>query len=270
MSTKNKHWFTGAAVGAAGVNFKNTRNRDIFPVKASVSLPVIGGVARARCRKFRVADLISFDRARTEAIGRYEASNDTFRTQANATVENVKVGKDFFGAETVRAGLISYRQAYSDEEYPIVLDRPVLKLSLYGHALDVDINESIMGVSTSDEVKRVLETSDDVRIRELDGYFYYSLVTRISWRDPKIAECFPGVSFHGHRIDVEDFGSIFLAELVRGCRSARLTMIRIKWDDESKGEKEYGHTISSKTTYKFGYREAIFSDVESNGMRPPP
>ena len=219
----------------------------IIPSQASVSLPVVGGLATTRTEAFNFGEMVSCRSAYTRVSGSQIAQDGPWSMTVTSVVEGLNI------LEVITAERLV---AQVSVEYP--RDDSYLKVSLAGSSFDSlrlggcdatpTLNSRLLcGARTPITYPVFLQTGRDqadrlissIRAHE-NGNDFQWLIDRFGWmasdRELGEDECvlssfvdgvqgpdgvrrpIPGTSF-GHAVEIPDFGSIFLGETLV-CRSS--------------------------------------------------
>ncbi len=282
--TGQEYLFTGCAVGVAGGN--------LFPSKAMISLPMIGGEACSEIRGFRKAwdtearacQSVGLRNAVSKATG--QETNLAFETNVSSEVRHLQFRQGrhkwlpfmnhlIIEAHNLRAELCSVRPKSGGEEAVIKPVIDAFHLTVLGKRFTVHLSEALTEITSKtlmDKMIREKSTGEilvDFQVSESQGYYIYSLVDHISWE----GELPDGIAVVDNTISIRGIGVLHLAEMARGFNSARLALVRLELDDsitarnanmavmgEPEDEPEDDKVLPPN--------QAVFCEVQSNGIRP--
>jgi hypothetical protein len=242
--------FRGSAIGLAGrITYPFD---DLIKVQAASALPDTGGYGSSRSTKFRYREILSFDLAHTEVIGRL-SSDDTYSTLCKATVEGLNV-LEMVTADRIVANLVSTCNAGGNSECSSRLIGSYFEnLRIAGIPIEVDLAIDVFDrYDTYALLAEAYRTDESVRKLFRD----IALKERYHAAPPKVARWFSAPSAEepelpsqngvtavslvrkltpasaaleswGHVIYVRGFGTIRLAELGVSAATRTLTMLQI-------------------------------------------
>jgi hypothetical protein len=193
--------------------------------------------------KYLVAESVT-----TNSNGAFSASENAYRTVANASVRNVTVAERLT-AELFEATLISVHPAKAGQPTIAPTGTSITNLRLDGYPVNVTLDlDFFTKYSTWDQLSRAY-TNDDAFFKQYGSRFgTASSTTRGKRQLPtvnghvlcsivgKIQTDHPETSVSGHVIKLRDYGSIYLGELVITSVSRRLTLLRAKLGSPISGE----------------------------------
>jgi hypothetical protein len=220
----------------------------IIPSQASVSLPVVGGLARTRTEAFNFEEIVSCRSAYTRVSGSQIAQNGPWSMTVTSVVEGLNI------LEVITAERLV---AQVSVEYP--RDGGYLEVSLAGSSFDglrlggcnasPALNATLLcGAERPIALPVFQETGREQAGRIISSAEKYGdrddtrwIFERFGWMDADreldkdgcvlcslvdgVDRAIPGRSF-GHVVEIPDFGRIFLGELLACRHSIQLSLIR--------------------------------------------
>ncbi len=269
--------FLGNAVGVAA-HIRRPEDRIVW-VKGQSSLPVTGGYSKSAADCRDCSGIVTFDSASTSAsadfVDRDRAIARTFGeqndqpietlTHINATVTNVAM-LTRVTAERVEMNLTSHHGGTDDEPHISPKGSAIAGLRIDGHLLNIELDTGLFDrlgskagfcdAYAEDEDFRedfaaqlfrgnreeaqgnqgADDNDDDSEVPEFHGYIVCTLVKKISWADKP----HPNAQIQLNRIYLPDYGRIFVAELLIGEGSKRLTMLRFEFGSPVGGSGAIG------------------------------
>ncbi|MDJ0836604.1 MAG: hypothetical protein QNK37_08805 [Acidobacteriota bacterium] len=265
--------YYGQAVAAAGTNFRSERGRNLFPARAHCCLPVIGGDARGRTGPFAVDgrdDIFCYSGAYSRAVGDFSPRRRTFETNVHSTLKEVRLGGEVFYSERMQAVLQSSRPKGEYKQETAINFYYEMEILICGEPIRLIYHEDLLEICTGREAAAYGQKesrSRSPRVKHLhNDYYMYSPVREIEWANGDGPD---GVKFHKNMIYVEDYGEIYLVEVLRGDHRFRASLARAvlypqaleKYGLRPAGLSKRGDAENS---------EVIICEVGSNGMEPPP
>jgi hypothetical protein len=196
--------------------------RSLIEAQASVSLPTIGGHARAHVDHYFHSDFVSFRSAHTQVSGRW-VDEETVLTTATSIIEDVNI-LQVVTADRVVSRLTSTHKRGKREGHIVADGSEFQNLRVLGHELRVTLRHKLLSDSETFEQLRnkVASDKDSGKIAGIDdGVAVCSLVERI---DTDL----PDVDPRRHIFTVPNFGKISLAEVFAERGRRVLTMIRLE------------------------------------------
>lgn len=196
--------------------------RSLIEAQASVSLPTIGGHARAHVDHFFHSDFVSFRTAHTQVSGRW-VDEETVLTTATSIIEDVSI-LQVVTADRIVSRLTSTHKRRKLEGHIVSVGSDFHNLRVLGHELKITLRHKLLGDSETfeDLRNRVATDKDSGKIAVIeDGVAICSLVE-------KIETDLPGVEPRQHIFRVPNFGKISLAEVFAEHGRRVLTMIRLE------------------------------------------
>jgi len=218
-----------------------------IPTLAPVSLPPVGGVAKARSEAFTLDDIISCSSAHTLVSGREDPSGGASSILVKAVIEQLNI------LEVVRARRIVMQLSITlPEEGPIGISlagSTFEGLRLGGHECEVKLNRELQSPRDSKELLTWREVGRQTSRAQRDGLLngfkehgeeaYQWAVSRHRWMTSELPECgFAQASLidslgvsgtcrsHGHVVEITEFGRVFLGELFVAHNTVQLVGIR--------------------------------------------
>lgn len=228
----------------------------LIDVQAGTSLPTTGGHGTARVENFRFNQMISFRAGHSQVSGsekiedvRKDGKTEqriTFTTLSTAVVEGLNV-LDVVTADRIVARLSSsYVKGEDHEPRILTIGSRLENLRIAGCKVDVHLHDELaLKLATFEQAREQYKNNaifqkmvDDpfgkgdgeaAKI-EAHGSIHCSLVRKFDPAD------YPGMfKYHGHVVDVPEFGKIYLAEVLLQCSRKTLTMLRIELGSPSSG-----------------------------------
>jgi hypothetical protein len=192
--------------------------RSLIEAQASVSLPTIGGHARAHVDHYFHSDFVSFRTAHTEVSGRW-VDEETVLTTATSIIEDLSI-LQIVTADRIVSRLTSTHKRGDPEGHIVAVGSDFHNLRVHGQELKVTLRHKLLTDSKTFERLRKAVASDKDAVID-DGVAICSLVERI---DTDL----PGVDPRKHIFRVPNFGKIALAEVFAEHGRRVLTMIRLE------------------------------------------
>lgn len=250
--------FSGTASGVAA---RLTRHHPFsgfdhrIPVQGASALPSFGGISESKVSNFsfsadkpRNMNILSAKSVWTRAVG--QESEGGYQTDVESVVEGFSI------FEKVQADLLhahlTASQTLADKHLSVRARGNEIKgLRLGGHELRVVLDESVFSESPTKEAlaQRFKADADlhgkfswrfnakqgAVAIPDHHGYYACTLVKELRW----VSTAPAGVTIDGYSIVWPGFGVIYVAEILVGDESERLSMLRVKVDENpEKGAME--------------------------------
>lgn len=247
---------------------------------ASACLPVTGGIGSGESAGGSFGDLLSYGPASTQVSGDYvtpeEAVKFTYgnygqnllptETHARATAANFKLRNGGHTLETERldAGLSSYSDRKSTTEFRslsaeftnVRIDGVLLKITT---ECDVFVQNPTkqkleQSYSTSaefrDRYNQLFQAPESVNtdrasIPEYDGIILTTVVSNIAWEGKPPS----GVSIERNSIKIDNFGTLYLGELIIEEGLRRLTLVRFQLGSPFGGEGALVEVHSNGSTW---------------------
>jgi hypothetical protein len=192
--------------------------RTLVEAQASVSLPTIGGHARAHVDHYFHSDFVSFRTAHTQVTGRW-VDEETVLTTATSIIEDLSI-LQIVTADRIVSRLTSTHKRGDPEGHIVAVGSDFHNLRVHGHELKVTLRHKLLKDSKTFEHLRKAVASDKDAVID-DGVAICSLVERIETD-------LPGVDPRKHIFRVPNFGKIALAEVFAEHGRRVLTMIRLE------------------------------------------
>jgi hypothetical protein len=196
--------------------------RSLIEAQASVSLPTIGGHARAHVDHYFHSDFVSFRAAHTQVSGRW-VDEQTVLTTATSIIEDLSI-LQIVTADRIVSQLTSTHERDKPEGRIVAAGSEFHNLRVHGHELKVTLRHKLLSDSeTFDALQnRVASDKDSGKIAVVDkGVAICSLVE-------KIETDLPDVNPRQHIFRVPNFGRFSLAEVFAEHGRRVLTMIRLE------------------------------------------
>lgn len=196
--------------------------KKIVEVQAGVSLPHGGGHGHANVENFSVDQLVSFRRAYSHTSGSLD-DNKHYNTQTTSVLEGLNI-LDVVTADRVVAHISSEHDPANREGHIIMTGSRFENLRINGCAVKIEIdNELFLKNKTYKELsKKVASLKKSERIAdESNGVIICSLAESVA------INC-PGVTVHGHIVTVEQFGTIYFAEVSASHGTKSVCMMRLE------------------------------------------
>ena len=224
----------------------------VIEVQAGTSLPTTGGHGSARVENFRFNQMVSFKAGYSQVSGSEKIENGkpvAYTTLSSAVLEGLNI-QDVVTADRIVARLSSSfvpKDGDDNEEYEsriLTIGSRFENLRVAGCKVDVELhdeldlgtfeqarnhykNNPVFKKMVDDPFSRGKKTSRKVATH---GSIHCSLVKKF---EPE--EC-PGIfTCHGYVLEVEEFGKIYLAEVLVTHRCKTLTMLRVELGSPSGG-----------------------------------
>ena len=258
-NTKRVHYYHADA-SALGGHITRPFDRPI-PVQAAVSLPPVGGYAEARGRRhFKVKSVVSFEAAYSQVAGSVNKENGAFTTLVTSTVEKFNV-LDTFTADRLVAQISVDHPPYGyipkvslvgtqfenvrigGDRVDIILDLDICRHSNEGEYPNQRCMYDRQFLSKVGEQYRRINDAKSMPDWIEDKTVPNWVKDRYKWDDSEAALSekgsvlcsvvkeirgkFPGKHYH-NIIEIQEFGKIFLGELVVDYGSFQLIMTRME------------------------------------------
>ena len=246
----------------------------VIEVQAPSVLPSIGGVGNSRADNFRLDDFVSFKAGYTHIAGsEMDVTDDkgivmkgakgqpriAHTTQVTATVEGLNI-LDIITADRIVGRLTSVHdledKEAGDEARIILIGSHFENLRIAGCDVHVSLHHELFlkldtfgvvrGLPNKHELWKLAEETvkaadPDAKIGkrppESHGALLCSLVKEVKFKclDEGQDEC-PGVTRHGrHRFHVQEFGNVYLGEVLFQHGQKTLTMLRLELGSPNDG-----------------------------------
>lgn len=192
--------------------------RSLIEAQASVSLPTIGGHARAHVDHYFHSDFVSFRTAHTQVTGRW-VDEETVLTTATSIIEDLSI-LQIVSADRIVSRLTSTHKRGDPEGHIVAVGSDFHNLRILGHELKVTLRHKLLNDSKTFEHLRKAVKGDKDAVTD-DEVAICSIVERI---DTDL----PGVDPRKHIFRVPNFGKISLAEVFAEHGRRVLTMIRLE------------------------------------------
>jgi hypothetical protein len=240
----------------------------VIEVQAPSVLPSIGGIGSSRVDNFRLDDFVSFKAGYTHVLGSEMEVKDekgvilkdangqpriAHTTQVTSTVEGLNI-LDVITADRIVGRLTSVHDPADDkargEARILLIGSRFENLRIAGCNVDVSLHHELFlklpTLSAIEDLEKkhadkfwelATETLDAVKPGarlekkkpEAPGALLCSIIKDVNFKclDEGEKVC-PGVTRRGHRFHVEDFGNIYLGEMLFRHSHKTLTMVRIE------------------------------------------
>lgn len=210
-----KRFLFGAHAIALSGQITTPDSRILSPAPA-VALSIAGGRQQQRAEHLQIDGIVSADAASVQVAG--VANGGRYSILATATVEKLNV-LDLVTADRIVARLASEHDGEGDEGSAYFVGSHFENLRIAGSYVRFGMNEGLVSAMPTFDALRYAARERNEPLQESNGRIYASLVRDI--------ENVPG-RVHGCRIDIPEFGSIYLGEVFAGHDTRRLTMLRIE------------------------------------------
>jgi hypothetical protein len=241
----------------------------IIPSQSSVSLPPVGGYAATRSHEFNFEEIVSCSSAYTRVSGSKGRDDAPWSALVTGVIEDLNILEVVTAERVVSQISADYPAFGGPPRYSLVGSHfeglriagqeafPAPAGPLLYPARNADAGQSQLTLESFQETAR--EQADRIvrAAKEGDRDANGWLVERFGWltsdrgqEDDRWTLCslvdgvdqaIPGRSF-GHVVEIPDFGTVFLAELLVSRSSIQLTMIRAELGCAIKAEVSGGHT----------------------------
>jgi hypothetical protein len=206
--------------GAHAIALSGEITRPTFRVLSpslSVALPVTGGHQHQQAEGMQMDGIVSSGAASVQVTG--GAREDGYTTLATATVEKLNI-LNVVTADRLVARLAS-RYSYETDEASVYLVGSYFEnLRIAGSYVGFRNDDELMSEAPTFEMLREAARGRRGPFEESNGTIYTSLVREI--------QGIPGSRIEGCRVDVPEFGSIYLGEVFASPQSRRLAMVRVE------------------------------------------
>lgn len=246
MSGK-RYIYTGNAAGASASVTRIDEEDGLDHVVPTVGhsyLPVTGGRSHSKREHFcfmvekpRKLTILSVKTVETHVTGKPD--NGGFVTVADVSMQGFSLLEQVT-VDHLEAHMESVHTGNSPFPAIRTFDADMQGLKIEGHELIVEFDEDVFSKFPlkSDLVKefgsnrsfrdqfgpRLGAAAGAAAIPEVNGYCLSTIVTSVRWADPDNPH--PGVTIKGNTLQWDDFGTLYLGELVISDGLRRLTMIR--------------------------------------------
>lgn len=197
--------------------------RVLIDAQASVSLPSIGGHARAHAEQYFCQDFIRFKQAHTHVSGRWNEGRTAAHSHATTVIYDLNI-LDVVTADRIEANLSSVHKLGERVGHISAGGSSFHNLRINGHSVKVGLRHNLLAdCRTGDDFKNAVEIDkkSGKMAGHKDGAALCSLVEEID-------TTLKGVDLKQHVITVEGFGKIFLAEIFAVEGERTLTMLRLE------------------------------------------
>lgn len=190
----------------------------LIPAQASASLSTIGGVAFAKAENFHFQDFVCFKSAHTHISGkrRRDEAGETFVTHASTVVKGLNI-LDMVKADRIISRLTSIHKPDEPEGHIIAEDSRFEGLVINREEVKVTLRHDLLI-----KCKTFGDLAKSGKMVAHDGKRQVGICSLVE----KIETNLKGVK--GHVITVENFGKIFLAEVLAYPGTRTLTMLRLE------------------------------------------
>jgi hypothetical protein len=265
-SDGKKSFYFHADASSLGGFIEKPFNKHL-PPQASASLPSVGGHITTRTEAFEFEGVISCRAAHTRVSGRHHEEDGSATILVTSVLEGLNI------LEIVKAERIV---AQVTAQYPAAGGFPRISFAgthfdkfVIGHSgASIALNPGLLGFATGKAARAVLnqplfhETGRQQAAKlvksvkaEPDQDTFRWLTNRYGWMDSDrkpekdgfslcslvdgVGGEIPGRSF-GHVIDIPDFGTIFLGEVLVHARSVQISMVRAELGCTTHGKVSVG------------------------------
>jgi hypothetical protein len=215
-STRNdsRRFLCGAhAIGLAG-RITHPDPRTLSPTPSTV-LSVAGGHEHQRVERIQFNGMVSADAATVQVAGAVRSQK--YSTLLTASIEKLNI-LDFVTADRIVARLASEFSTDGGEASVYLAGSTFQNLRIAGRYVQMSMDEDLLSETLTLEKMRYRARQTNTRFEESNGVVYTSLVRGID--DAPRSE--------GWRIDIPEFGSVYLGELFVSSQAQRLTMLRVE------------------------------------------
>lgn len=254
---ENRFFFNANAVGLAA-HLRRPEN-EFLPAVASASLPVTGGVGFGESQGGRLLDLLSFGAVKTAVSGDFvtpekavEFTHGNYgqnllptETHAQVSVAALKIvnGDRTLEIDELVAALSSYSDRRHENEFR-TLSAEFKNVRVDGVALEIKTHSELFTKHSTkrklvevyagsqafrDQYAHLFQSAKPVNTRRRDipgsrGLIYTTVVSSLAWKGdaPK------GATIYRNSVKIENFGSIYLGELLLEEGERRLTLLRFE------------------------------------------
>jgi len=251
--SRRYHFHFHAHAQALGGRFHHPL-RAVIPTQATASLPTVGGEATAEARDFRFQDFLHFQRAHTHISGRYfdkdkddESNKDgVFITHASTTIHGLDVLGQVKVARIV-SRLVSIHRPGHVEGHIIAEDSHFDGFKVKGREFEIKLHHRLLveGRTFADLAKAIKTNSKYGKMHPDPDrkVALCTLVESIQLKDP--AQLLAGVRVEGNAIIIENFGTLFLAEVYAEPGTRTLTMLRLKLGSPHSADVAAGEAVTN-------------------------
>jgi hypothetical protein len=226
MSTHNKaiHYYHADATALGGTILRPVQEN--IAVQSPISLPPVGGFATVQAGDFRLHNIISAKATHSQVSGSVNPESGNPATMMTSVVEGLNV-LNILTADRVVAQISAEHPKNGGYPRVLFLGTQIENLRVAGQRLDVILDVDIFshheanrfpkGPAMRDKkfLGKVRKKCDDNK-----GVVLCSLVKDIKGQ-------FPGKR-HANVLEIPEFGSVYLAELLIHCHSYQLIMMRME------------------------------------------
>lgn len=207
----------------------------LIPAQASASLSTIGGVAFAKAENFHFQDFVCFKSAHTHISGkrRRDEAGETFVTHASTVVKGLNI-LDMVKADRIISRLTSIHKPDEPEGHIIAEDSRFEGLVINREEVKVTLRHDLLI-----KCKTFGDLAKSGKMVAHDGKRQVGICSLVE----KIETNLKGVK--GHVITVENFGKIFLAEVLAYPGTRTLTMLRLELGSPHVADITAGQTITN-------------------------
>jgi len=221
----------------------------VIEVQAGTALPITGGHGSAHVENFRFNQTVSFKAGYSEVSGSEKIVDGkivAFTTLSTAVLEGLNI-QDVVTADRIVARLSASFEPGKHESRILTIGSRFENLRVAGCKVEVELHDELaLELATFEQARNQYKTNanfkkmvDDPFSKghatnrneiEAHGSIHCSLVKKFTpAKYPGIFNC------HGHVLEVEEFGKIYLAELLLHHGSKTLTMLRVELGSPSGG-----------------------------------
>lgn len=214
----------------------------VIEVQAGTALPTTGGHGSAHVENFRFNQTVSFKAGYSQVSGSEKIVGGkivAFTTLSTAVLEGLNI-LDVVTADRIVARLSSSYEPDQPESRILTIGSRFENLRVAGCKVEVELHDELaMDLATFDQARNKYKNDpifqkmvDDpfsknnaATKKEIEphGSIHCSLVKKFApAKCPGIFDC------HGHVLEVEEFGKIYLAEVLLQRGSKTITMLRVE------------------------------------------
>jgi hypothetical protein len=211
---------------------------DHLSPEASVALGIAGGAGSKRVEKIRFRDIVSVETATVHVAG--VSQGDKHSTLATAIVEGV----DILGvvkADRIVARVASEHLIDGGEGEIFLAGSHFENLRIAGRLVEPILQEPLLSELSTAVSVRERGAAQKVIFSEAGGIIATSIVGAVG--------PIPGARVEGWRVDIREFGSIYLGEVFILPGARRLTMLRVELGCAIEGTVTIGEPDGNGHTY---------------------
>ena len=237
--------FSGHAIGAAAQFHKLDKKKHlnhVVPALGSSVLPPTGGVSKALVTDYhfevpfpRRRSLLTVHRIETMAAGRMAGKQ--LETETEATIESICV-VDKLHIDLVYVHVLATRPAMNSAPTTSTKGNKIEGFHLGGVTAIIDLDDEPLAHCGTAAEFAAFHKERGAPLTDQNGIYTYSLVRNIRLKGPERERC--RIHVQGNAIHWENFGWIYLAEVIVRPQDRQVTMVRLQMGSDAGGSGTVG------------------------------